>query len=95
MLDDPPGWAAWLPHPWCVLEWPSVNPYPGVPGLLVFIPLWMPLAIAAILTAWLWHRDRRRIPPGHCRKCGYNLTGNVSGKCPECGNPCPAEAGVK
>jgi DNA-directed RNA polymerase subunit RPC12/RpoP len=24
--------------------------------------------------------------PGlHCRKCGYNLTGNTSGICPECG----------
>lgn len=23
--------------------------------------------------------------PGHCRACGYNLTGNVSGICPECG----------
>jgi hypothetical protein len=22
---------------------------------------------------------------GRCRKCGYNLTGNVSGVCPECG----------
>ncbi len=21
-----------------------------------------------------------------CKECGYNLTGNVSGKCPECGN---------
>ena len=29
-------------------------------------------------------RDRR-YPPGHCLKCGYNLTGNVSGVCPECG----------
>jgi DNA-directed RNA polymerase subunit RPC12/RpoP len=28
---------------------------------------------------------RRPFPPGHCRKCGYNLTGNVSGRCPECG----------
>jgi rubrerythrin len=27
----------------------------------------------------------RRIPPGHCQRCGYNLTGNVSGVCPECG----------
>jgi magnesium-transporting ATPase (P-type) len=29
------------------------------------------------------------IPPyieGHCRDCGYNLTGNTSGTCPECGN---------
>lgn len=24
-------------------------------------------------------------PPGHCQSCGYNLTGNVSGMCPECG----------
>jgi hypothetical protein len=23
--------------------------------------------------------------PPLCRKCGYNLTGNVSGRCPECG----------
>jgi hypothetical protein len=27
----------------------------------------------------------RRFVPGHCQKCGYNLTGNVSGVCPECG----------
>ena len=38
---------------------------------------------------WLKYRDlhRRRLR-GHsndCRKCGYNLTGNVSGTCPECG----------
>ncbi len=26
-------------------------------------------------------------PRGHCRRCGYNLTGNVSGICPECGQP--------
>ncbi len=24
-------------------------------------------------------------PPGHCFCCGYNLTGNASGTCPECG----------
>ncbi len=27
--------------------------------------------------------------PGFCRKCGYNLTGNVSGRCPECGREVP------
>jgi len=25
--------------------------------------------------------------PCECSKCGYNLTGNVSGRCPECGTP--------
>ena len=28
-------------------------------------------------------------PPGHCTICGYNLTGNVSGICSECGTPVP------
>ena len=30
-----------------------------------------------------------RIPPGHCPHCGYNLTGNESGKCSECSTPVP------
>jgi hypothetical protein len=29
----------------------------------------------------------RHYPPGHCRRCGYNLHGNRSGRCPECGEP--------
>ncbi len=34
-------------------------------------------------------------PPGHCKNCGYNLTGNVSGICPECGTPAmPPKGGV-
>jgi hypothetical protein len=40
---------------------------------------------------WAWH-PARRIPPGHCQKYGYSLTGNVSGVCPECGEKVDAEA---
>jgi hypothetical protein len=54
-------------------------------GARVIVPSWVLLAPAVFVTAVLWWRDRRRIPPGHCQKCGYNLTGNVSGVCPECG----------
>jgi hypothetical protein len=38
--------------------------------------------ISHVVTAWL---ASRRILPGHCQHCGYDLTGNVSGRCPECG----------
>ena len=54
------------------------------PDWVLAIPLWMPLIAIAIPTAWLWWRDRRH-PSGHCRKCGYDLTGNVTGVCSECG----------
>ncbi len=30
---------------------------------------------------------RSHHPPGQCRCCNYNLTGNTSGVCPECGTP--------
>ena len=50
----------------------------------VYVPLWLPLLLVAVPTALLWWRDRR-IPPGCCRECAYDLTGNISGVCPECG----------
>ncbi len=56
----------------------------------VAVPFWLPFAVCAGPTAYLWWRRGRRIPPGHCRNCGYNLTGNVSGRCSECGTPVPA-----
>jgi hypothetical protein len=50
----------------------------------VHVPLWPFFLLTFIPTAFLWHRDRRS-PPGRCRRCGYDLTGNESGVCPECG----------
>jgi len=52
------------------------------------LPLWIPCVVAIVPTIVLFWRDRRRrIPPGHCRRCSYDLTGNMSGMCPECGEP--------
>ena len=34
---------------------------------------------------------RRRVA-GSCASCGYNLSGNISGTCPECGSPVPTSA---
>jgi hypothetical protein len=33
---------------------------------------------------WAWGRVKWK--KGTCRKCGYDLSGNVSGVCPECGS---------
>ncbi len=52
-------------------------------GRVEYIPLWIPFVLIAIPTVIAWRRDRRP-KPGHCA-CGYNLEGNVSGRCPECG----------
>ncbi len=49
------------------------------------VRLWLALVVAASPTLLLFWRDRRRIPEGHCQECGYDLTGNVSGVCSECG----------
>lgn len=44
------------------------------------------LATYAILPViWSRHQVRRRRRKGHCQRCGYDLTGNTSGVCPECG----------
>ncbi len=49
----------------------------------LYIPLWMPFLLTA--TLWLCLR-RKRHERGHCERCGYDLTGNTSGVCPECGS---------
>ena len=55
---------------------------------IIYCPFWFPvLLLAAYPTLVLIKTIRRRLrhKHGHCSKCGYNLTGNVSGTCPECG----------
>jgi len=70
--------------------WPG-PPYSVSHSRLVVVPYWFPAAVLAIPPAvWLpalrrrWRR-RFRLTHGLCLTCGYNLTGNVSGRCPECG----------
>ena len=41
------------------------------------------MLIGRLVTRAKWFRAH---PVGHCQKCGYDLTGNVSGVCSECGN---------
>ncbi|MGD8452132.1 MAG: hypothetical protein PVJ57_09970 [Phycisphaerae bacterium] len=41
--------------------------------------------LCPVLLAWSWLLWKRRA--GGCTTCGYDLTGNASGVCPECGTP--------
>ena len=52
---------------------------------MAYLPLWMFLVPVTALAVVLWWGGRDTPAPGHCQQCGYNLTGNVSGRCPECG----------
>lgn len=64
------------------------------PELLILdVPVWSASVLLALPTALLWYLDRRRDRPGFCPDCGYNLTGNITGRCPECGTPTPASSG--
>jgi len=52
------------------------------------VPTWMFVAVFSLLPLWRESRryaKRRRSRANLCVECGYNLTGNTSGICPECG----------
>jgi hypothetical protein len=67
------GWAAgaWM------FVWTAIYAGAG-PALLYY-------AARVARLCWRMYAPTAPFPPGHCRRCGYNLTGNVSGACPECG----------
>ncbi len=56
------------------------------PPFSLVLPFWTLLLVVGVPTLILWYRDRPP-PAGYCVKCGYDLTGNTSGICPECGQP--------
>jgi hypothetical protein len=58
---------------------------------LVAVPHWF-LCMLFLILPTVWYRRRRLPRSGHCESCGYNLTGNISGICPECGRAIVAKA---
>ncbi|HEX4792918.1 MAG TPA: hypothetical protein VH370_03945 [Humisphaera sp.] len=63
------------------------HPTPLVPShrWAVRLPLWAPAGMALLVTVVFRRRASRRWNAGCCANCGYDLTGNISGVCPECG----------
>ncbi len=66
-------------------NWNLVGYELGHLGLLCGAALWFTGTVTVISLRLLLRR--RRPLEGHCDHCGYNLTGNTSGRCPECGRP--------
>jgi hypothetical protein len=59
------------------------------------VPHWFAAILCMILpAAWfrgVWRQWRAALT-GHCRRCHYDLTANLSGVCPECGMPIVEQA---
>ena len=70
-----------------IYAWDSF--FGGVP-LFFWWGIALPSALAGAFAMSVWGRsiDRaKRSRLGHCPCCNYNLAGNTSGTCPECGTP--------
>lgn len=88
----------WFSVPNATSAWSCQRRFGGPAGIFVWprydsddfwrqasVPIWLPWLVVALPTGFLFLIDRPRFPQGHCQRCGYNLTGNVSGRCSECG----------
>lgn len=58
---------------------------------IIYLPFIIAVFAGPVLTCAILDRGRYIPPPGECQ-CGYNLFGNVSGVCPECGSPVPSQS---
>jgi hypothetical protein len=74
--------------PW-LWAYPRFYPLPGGDWILL-VPFWIPFLLFATYPAIALIRGplrrRRRRRRGLCVSCGYDLTGNVTGRCSECGS---------
>ena len=68
-------------------KWTNTRYVNGVPPYFVTyltFPIYAVFLAVAIPTLLVWRFWPKPVKPGHCR-CGYDLHGNESGVCPECG----------
>ena len=71
-------------------QWMFGAPVPSASMRMVMIPIYALFLAVALPTLLVW-RFVPKFPRGHCRRCGYNLTGLREARCPECGQPFEAK----
>lgn len=82
-------------HPILIIGTPTATPksvrlvveFPLWPVFLLFM-LYPGVSLLLPMMRRTWRRNRNL-----CVTCGYNMTGNTSGICPECAHPAPPPAG--
>lgn len=95
--SNPPGpGVALVQLEAAMARWPGFTYHPGILGAMVrniegdsTAYLWPAawLILTAAPTAWLCWRTRARwVPETRCVSCGYDLAGQTSPGCPECGH---------
>lgn len=74
-------WGNWGSHFLWKFDWHSNPSY-----LFCSIPLW-PVVLALIIAncCWYWRNAAKRLRPGCCTQCGYDLRATPE-RCPECGH---------
>jgi len=84
-------WNLHLPHVFLIRTWHDI---PHIEADYYFVLSdWVLVLMFGIPASFLWARYRsrgNRSRAGLCLSCGYDLTGNTSGTCPECGMPVPS-----
>ena len=94
----PPTWQPWTIETagFSLIAYPTVGFLPTTYGgsFMAFLNIWLPTVVTCVfwgacpfVSLRLRHRLRRK--RGLCLKCGYDLTGNESGVCSECGTVTP------
>lgn len=78
------GWNVYRGFPPLLIHFPAYVRFNNT-TILLKVPLGILLVVLGVATIVLARPDRRSWP-GYCRRCAYDLTGNESGVCPECGS---------
>lgn len=92
--DRPHAHQPWrFVHPAMVARRINADAGQGPPSIHSVHGGWLAAACSLpIVEAWL--RVSQPRSPSGCLACGYNLTGNTSGVCPECGMPATASGAL-
>lgn len=62
-----------------------VGGWTRVTSLMAFAMFFLGLMSIGLRLVILQYAEEHDIDDTHCQQCGYDLTGNTSGVCPECG----------